>query len=131
MSPDMADPVAAAFARFPEAERAALFQTRAMILEVAADTGTGPLTETLKWGEPAYLTEATGAGSTVRLGLVAGRAAILFNCNTSLVAGFAADFPDLEVSGNRAVLLDGADPAVLGLCVARALGYHRDRRRRA
>lgn len=131
MTPAMPDTVATAFDRFPEAQRAALLAAREMVFAMAADSGTGPLTETLKWGEPAYLTEATRAGSTLRLGLVAGRAAILFNCNTSLVAGFADAFPELEVSGNRAVLLDGADPAVLGLCVTRALGYHRDRRRRA
>ena len=32
----------------------------------ALETEAGPLTETLKWGEPAYLTEATGSGSTGR-----------------------------------------------------------------
>lgn len=43
---------------------------RRLIVATAAETsGVGPLTEMLKWGEPAYLTEATVSGSTIRLGL--------------------------------------------------------------
>ncbi len=59
--------VAAAFSVFPDRVRARLLEVRDLIFETAASAGgVGPLTETLKWGEPAYLTEATGSGSTIR-----------------------------------------------------------------
>jgi hypothetical protein len=81
--------VAAAFTAFSERVRARLLQVRDHIFETAADIeGVGPLTETLKWGEPAYLTEATGSGSTIRLGWFRSserECAVLFNCRTTLV----------------------------------------------
>ena len=41
-----------------------LLQVRALIFATAAaHEQVGRLTETLKWGEPAYLTEATGSGN--------------------------------------------------------------------
>jgi hypothetical protein len=69
--------VAAAFSIFPAGVRARLLEVRELIFETAADIkGVGPLTETLKWGEPAYLTQATGSGSTIRLGWFGLRSAI-------------------------------------------------------
>ena len=64
-----------------------------MIFAAAQDAGAGPLTETLKWGEPAYLTEASGSGSTIRLGQVRddpGHAAVFVNCRTALADTFRA-----------------------------------------
>ena len=85
-SPPMQADVAAAFAAFPERVRARLLEVRDLVFETAADLeDVGPLTETLKWGEPAYLTEATGSGSTIRLGWPKARpshAAVYFNCKT-------------------------------------------------
>ena len=47
---------------------ARLMTLRALIFDVAAKTdGVGALDETLKWGEPAYLTRSK-SGSTIRLG---------------------------------------------------------------
>ena len=98
-----------------------------MIFAVAQAEDVGPLTETLKWGEPAYLTAASKAGSTIRLGRVEDRPAVFFNCNTTLVAGFRETFGGaLDTRGNRAVLL--APPDALALCLARALTYHRRKR---
>jgi hypothetical protein len=131
VTPTIPAPVRAAFDAIPATPRTTLLDARAAILAAAEETGTGPLTETLKWGEPAYLTETTRAGSTVRLGLVKGEAAALFHCQTTLVDSFRADFPALRCDGNRAVLLDGADAQDLALCFQRALTYHRDKRRRA
>lgn len=129
--------VAMAFAAFPEPVRARLLEVRRLIFVTAAETaGVGPLTETLKWGEPAYLTEATGSGSTIRLGLPKSPGnvgAVLFNCRTSLVETFRARFPEaFAFQGNRAILLDPsvplpADP--LAICLAMALTYHCRRRR--
>jgi hypothetical protein len=134
MSGPMNEAVSAVFAGFPEAARSRLLQVRELIFEAAAQAGVGPLTETLKWGEPAYLTEATKAGSTIRLGWKKGspgKIAIYLNCNTTLVESFRAALGDeLAFEGNRAVLLDVGTPlptVAVKLCVASALTYHRDR----
>ena len=59
---------AAVFKAYPPAMRSDLMKLREMMFEVAAATpGVGKLTETLKWGQPSYLTEETGSGSTVRI----------------------------------------------------------------
>jgi hypothetical protein len=90
--------VAAAFAAFPAHVRARLLEARDLIFEIAAGIeGVGPLEETLKWGEPAYLTETTGSGSTIRLGRSRSserQCAVLFNCRTTLVDDFRNRFPD-------------------------------------
>ena len=41
---------------------------RGLVFDTAARTaGVGGLTEALKWGQPSYLTEQTGSGTTVRI----------------------------------------------------------------
>lgn len=127
-----------AFAAFAPAARKRLMAIRRMIFSVAADTdGVGRLTETLKWGEPAYLTQQSRSGSTVRLGCPKtppGYTAVYFNCNTNLVDTFRSLFPDgLRFDGNRAIVFapdDELDEQELALCIRAALTYHRDKRRR-
>lgn len=128
--------VAAALDAFPAPIRLRLLDVRHLIYATAATTpGVGPLTETLKWGEPAYLTEATGSGSTIRLGRSKSSpesCAILFNCRTTLIETFRTHFPEtFAYQGNRALLLGltGPLPAEsLAICLAMALTYHRRRR---
>jgi Domain of unknown function (DU1801) len=127
--------VAAAFSAFPERVRARLLEVRDLIFETAARIeGVGPLTETLKWGEPAYLTQATSSGSTIRLGWLQSSeraCAVLFNCRTTLVDDFRNQFPDVfAYEKNRAILLDARKPlpeAPLCSCLGMALTYHRRR----
>jgi hypothetical protein len=131
--PPMSDVVSAAFEAFSEPTRSQLLHVRCLIFKVAEETpGVGPLTETLKWGEPAYLTATSRSGSTIRLGVLksqANTAAILFNCQTSLVETFRTQFPDGFVyHGNRAILLPSSAPLpepALSICLAMALTYHR------
>ena len=133
MPPD----VRAAFDAFPPVARHRLREVRAMIFDVAAaDAGIGAITETLKWGEPAYLTEETRSGSTIRLGWPKGdpaHAAIYFNCRTSLVGDFRALSGNAFVyEGNRAVLLPveaGFDREALMTMLGMALTYHAAKRR--
>jgi hypothetical protein len=57
--------VAQAFEVYPSKMRRKLLVLRQLILDIAAATdGVGEIEETLKWGEPAYLTKNKG-GSTV------------------------------------------------------------------
>ena len=68
MKPFSSPRVAQVFDSYPPALRTRLLALRALIFEVAASTpGVGELEETLKWGEPAYLTTQSKSGSTVRI----------------------------------------------------------------
>jgi len=133
--PPMPADVAAAFSAFPAGVRARLLEGRDLIFETAAAIeNVGPLKETLKWGEPAYLTEATGSGSTIRLGWFRSSeraCAVLFNCRTTLIDDFRSQFPDVfAYEKNRAILLDANKPlpeAPLSTCLGMALTYHRRR----
>ncbi|WP_121063988.1 DUF1801 domain-containing protein [Chachezhania antarctica] len=121
--------VADAFASMPEAARAGLLALRGLIFEVAAETeGVGPLEETLKWGQPAYLTKATKAGSTIRLGVPKqGGFAVYVHCQTTILSDFRDVFPDgFDYEGNRAVRFpEGTAPPLdaLRLLVRSALTY--------
>lgn len=122
--------VRAVFDAYPPAERKRLMRLRALVFETAAATdGVGPLTETLKWGQPSYLTEQTKSGSTVRLHTtkVPGQVAVFFICHTHLVDRFRTLFPDaLRYDGNRAILFDAEDEIdedALAQCLALALSY--------
>jgi hypothetical protein len=107
-------------------------ELRKLIFETAAASdGVGEITETLKWGEPAYLTAGTKSGSTIRLGWKPSeprRFAMYFNCQTDLVGSFRASFPDeLTCVGSRAVVFEQrqALPAnALRFCIRAALTYH-------
>jgi Domain of unknown function (DU1801) len=125
--------VAAVFNGYPPKALTTLMALRKLIFATAADKGVGELEETLKWGEPAYVTKS-GSGSTVRLGWKAARpneVAIYFHCQTSLVETFRTLFPtELRYEGNRAIVFDQdakVPTEVLGFCIAAALTYHRDK----
>jgi hypothetical protein len=127
--------VAAAFLAFPERVRSRLLEVRELVFETAAAIeSVGPLTETLKWGEPAYLTRATSSGTTIRLGRSRSserECAVLFNCRTTLIDDFRSQFPDVfAYEKNRALILDTGKPlarAPLSTCLGMALTYHRRR----
>jgi Domain of unknown function (DU1801) len=124
--------VAAVFAACPAPTRAKLLALRQLILETAAATpGVGELTETLKWGQPSYVTARSKSGSTVRIDALkspAGGYAMYFHCQTTLVDGFKEMFGELfRYEGNRAIqfgLADTLPKAELSHCIAQALTYH-------
>ena len=127
-----ADPaVAAVFSAYPKPLQTKLLALRRLILDTARTTkGVGALEETLKWGQPSYLTTATKSGSTVRIDRIKSpvdRYAVFFHCQTDLVATFRELYPELNYGGNRSILLDAKDKlpeAELRHCVGLALTYH-------
>lgn len=130
-TPDFEDPaVAACFRAMPRQARTPLLQVRQLIFEIAARTpAVGPVDETLKWGQPAYLTPTTKSGTTIRLGSPKGGGIAVFtHCQTTLIAEFRDLFPkEFTYDGNRAVHLDSAKPIALdrlAFLVTRALTYH-------
>jgi hypothetical protein len=139
MKPITNPAVARAFEAYPTNMRRKLLALRELILRTAATTeGVGELEETLKWGEPAYLTSKTGSGSTVRIDWKKKRPteyAMYFNCQTSLVETFKTVFPqEFRYEGNRAIVFTESEPIAgkeLEFCVAAALTYHLMNRNRA
>jgi len=124
------------FETYPQQVRPKMDALRALILEVAAQEEVGPLEETLKWGEPAYLTTASKSGTTIRIDWKSkqpAQYALYLNCQTSLIETYRSLFPDLRYEGNRAILLDlnqALPEAELRVCISMALRYHRDKAHR-
>ena len=124
--------VAAVFGAYPKGVRTKLLRLRELVFDTAAQTpGVGPLEETLRWGQPSYLTAQSKAGSTIRIDRVAAHAdgyAMYFHCQTSLVSDFKAMYPeDFRYEGKRSIVFDADDevPAKqLSHCIAMALTYH-------
>jgi hypothetical protein len=125
------------FAAYPPAMRRKLLALRALIFETAAATdGVGELDETLKWGEPAYVTAQSRSGSTIRIDWKKNKPAqyaMYFHCQTNLVETFRTIFPrEFTYEGNRAIVF-AADARVpvdaLSLCIETALTYHRKKPR--
>lgn len=127
--------VAAVFQGFPEPSRSGLLKLRQLIFQTAAEIPeVGALEETLKWGQPSYLTPQTKSGSTLRLGVPKeGGFGIYVHCQTTLMSTFQDMFPnEFDIEGNRAIRFrDAEDLAVdkLRLLVSAALTYHSRKRR--
>ncbi len=125
------------FAAYPPPLKARLLALRRLIFDTAAATeGVGALEETLKWGQPSYLTAETKSGSTIRIDRVkssADRYALYFHCQTDLVATFRELYPkQLTYAGNRAIIFDANDDipkAALRHCLGLALTYHLNKRK--
>ena len=137
---DFSDPaVGAVFSAYPKPLKARLLALRRLIFDTADNTkGAGTLRETLKWGQPSYLTAETKSGSTIRIDQVksaANQYAVYFHCQTDLVETFRELYPEeFSYGGNRCILLNAEEklpePA-LRHCVALALTYHLNKRKAA
>lgn len=124
--------VAAVFESYPTKVRRRLMTLRRLIFETARKTeGVGPLQETLKWGEPAYLTSKSKSGTTIRIHWKQKSPdtyGMFVNCQTSLIDDYRTLFPhELTFEGNRAIVLpvhEDAPLEALRLCIEAALTYH-------
>jgi hypothetical protein len=132
-NPKQPNEVALVFGEVPELPRRRLFEMRALIFDAAAATKTAPLTETLKWGQPAYL-PARRHGTTARLGWSAtdpDHCSLFVHCQTDLVSRFRQVFPDeFAYVGNRAVLVPAKGQfaaAAFQQIAAAVFTYHRDK----
>ena len=135
MKPFESAAVAQAFEAYPVNFRRQLLALRELIFQTAASTeGVGMIEETLKWGEPAYVTSQSKSGSTVRIGWKKSNPsqyAMYFHCQTNLVDTFRALFPtEFKFEGNRAIVFNEHDAVPtdsLTFCIAAALTYHRSK----
>jgi hypothetical protein len=129
MSKNIDKSVSLLFSSYPKNIRLKLMYLRKLILETASESDeVGELEETIKWGQPSYLTKG---GSTVRLGWSEKQPdqyAMYFHCQTRLVDTFKELYGSiLKTEGNRAILfnLDDEIPVdELKHCILLALTYH-------
>jgi hypothetical protein len=128
--------VSAVFDRYSANTRRNLMLLRRLIYEVAYTLPeVGGLVETLKWGQPSYLTNSR-SGNTIRIDQVkagAGEYAMYFNCQTTLVETFrklcGATF---TYEGNRAIIFSEREAIPIEPikhCIALALTYHLGKKR--
>jgi hypothetical protein len=120
---------------YPDNIRNALLGLRRLILETAAGNDRiGDLQETLKWGQPSYLTVRPKTGTTIRIDRdtsAEGDIALYVNCRTSLVSEWRGLFPHLTFGGDRSVhfRLEAPLPeAPLRQMITMALTYHNVRK---
>ena len=121
---------------YPTKARTRLKQVRRLIYQVARETPeVGTLTETTKWSEPAYLTEQTKAGVTLRMAWKAKRPdeyALFVNCQSGVLDTLRTINPELVCEGNRAIWFDLNQPCPeddIRLCAQIALTWHANKRR--
>lgn len=137
MTEEMPTPTRSAWKDLPEQLAERLVQLRQLILQAASeDPAIGPLEETTKWGEPAFLTSATGSGTTLRINphkKSPEKYALYVHCQTDLVERYRQLYDDeLTFDGNRAVVFDSKEELPVDAvkhCIAMALTYHLPRPR--
>ncbi|MCA1764479.1 MAG: DUF1801 domain-containing protein [Flavobacteriales bacterium] len=118
------------FAGYPKDVRGKMLFLRCLVRETAEETeGLEALEETLKWGEPAFVTKN---GSTLRMDWKEknpGQYAIYFQCNSRLVDTFRMVFDrKFQYEGKRAIVFEinqkipVAEPKE---CIKASLTYHK------
>jgi len=127
--------VAAVFNSYPQKIKSKLMFLRQLIFDTAASIeGIGEIEETLKWGEPSYLTPESKSGSTIRIAYKESQKehySIFFKCTANLVPAFKEKFPEqFKYGGNRSLdfkINDEVPVKELKRCIALALTYHRNK----
>ena len=128
--------VEAVFDSYPQIMKTKLLFLRRLILDTASSIeGIGEIEETLKWGEPSYLTLKSKSGSTIRIAWKESREdqySMFFKCTANLVPAFREKFPDnFRFGENRSIdfrLNDEVPAKELKQCIALALTYHRNKK---
>jgi hypothetical protein len=121
--------VSEVFDSYPDAVGKKLLYIRELIFETALEIGVEGLEETLKWGEPSYVTKH---GSTLRIAWRKSfpkEVGIFFHCKTTLVDTFKEVYRDqFKYEGNRAILFnlkESIPDDALKHCIALSLTYHK------
>ncbi len=128
--------VAAIFADYPAGIRKRLLELRQLIFDVARSTkGVGEIEETIRWGQPSYITAQSGSGTTIRVDKVKnqpGQLAIYVHCQTSLIDDFRKKHGNsLVFETNRAIHLSESaalPKSKLREFIKAALTYHARKR---
>ncbi len=123
--------VRAIFEQYPLPLQDKLLTLRGLIFKVAQNIDeVGKIEETLKWGQPSYLTSETKSGTTVRIDQIKNdheHYALYVSCQTSLIETFRLRYPDLDYEGTRAIhfsVHDELPVETLKDCIGMILTYH-------
>ena len=127
------------FSVYPKPVRTKLLALRQLVFGVAKKTaGVGKIEETLRWGQPSYLTPETGSGSTIRIDHIKNepdKYAMYFICTSGLIEDFKELYKDeMKFVGNRSIVFDVGDrlpEAALRHSISLALTYHLRKKQRA
>jgi Domain of unknown function (DU1801) len=125
--------VSEVFDTYPPEFRKKLLALRELIYKTAETMeGVGELEETLRWGEPTYITSQNKTGSIIRIAWKKkspSQYAMYFHCQTDLIQTFRTLFPtEFRFEGNRSIIFEESDTVPvdsLTFCIAAALTYHR------
>ena len=127
-------PTLGAIGQHSEPVKGRLLQLRSLILEVAEhNDAIGELEETLKWGQPSFLTVKPKTGTTIRIDRdTSGEGVVVMyvHCQTSLVSHWRALFPHVCFGGNRSVHFRQEEPLPedeIRQMITMAFTYHRSR----
>lgn len=128
--------VSKVFDSYPKSIKNKLLFLRQLILDTANSIqGIGEIEETLKWGEPSYLTPESKSGSTIRIAWKESKKeqfSIFFKCTANLVPAFKEKFPQkFNYGGNRSInfkLNEEIPIKELKQCIAMALTYHKNKK---
>ena len=118
------------FINYPDSIRNKMFALRELVVETAKEIEeVTKMEETLKWGEPSYLTKI---GSTLRIDWKSKKPdqyAMYFKCTSRLVETFKLIFKDtFTYEGNRAIVFridDKIPKDDLKHCIKATLTYHK------
>ncbi len=116
--------------KYPNSVKKQMIALRELIIETANNIeDIVLLEETLKWGEPSYLTKK---GSTLRIDWKAktpNQYALYFQCTSRLVETFRLVYKNtLKFEGKRAIILqldEDLPKAALKSCITATLTYHK------
>ncbi|GHA36205.1 hypothetical protein GCM10007103_17120 [Salinimicrobium marinum] len=117
------------FTNYPEFVRDKMDQLRTLVIETAEQTeGVTDLEETLRWGEPSFVTKN---GSTLRMDWkekTPDQYAMYFQCSSRLVDTFQLVFGNkFQFEGKRAIIFDinqELPEKELKKCIKATLTYH-------
>ncbi len=118
------------FATYPDVVKDKMQHLRELVIETAKETkGVDTLQETLKWGEPSFVTKN---GSTLRIDWkekTPEQYAMYFQCTSRLVSTFRIVFEEhFHFEGNRAIVFPmekEIDKEALKECIKTSLTYHK------
>lgn len=124
--------IAQEYASYPSAIQKKLFTIRTLIFKTAASIpAVALIEETLKWGEPSYLTALSKSGSTIRLAWKKSKPdqfGIYVNCKTNIIETIKGLYGnELSYEKHRAVIFHKNETLPIDIIehlITIALTYH-------
>jgi len=118
------------FESYPGFVQKQMYALRNLVIQTASEVeGLEKLEETLKWGEPSYITKN---GSAIRMDWKESKPdeyAMYFHCQTKLVDTFKELYRDnFKFEGNRAIVFSCTEKIAeneLKHCISITLNYHK------